>query len=156
MWKSPHKMEDVNCSMTMSTQPQDYWSLKTDIINLCDSTLLPHHQPITVYELITDPLTSHHPYLALCFAETFWGGQGFLRHKPPISLHSPAINLSLLQTLTFWCVWPHCALGTQICTNNFWVVRFYELLRIKGEKWHFSGWLLEFSIGTLLRKMIKV
>lgn len=39
-------MEDVNYLMTMSTQPQTSWSLKTDKVNLCDITLFSHHQPI--------------------------------------------------------------------------------------------------------------
>ena len=39
----------------------------------------------------------------------------FGEHKSPNSLHGPAMNLSLLQTLMFWFVWPHSALGTWTC-----------------------------------------
>ena len=38
-------------------------------------------------------------------------------HKPPASLNGPAMNLSLLQTLMFWFVWLHYALGTWTYTN---------------------------------------
>ena len=40
-----------------------------------------------------------------------------LGHEPPVSLHDPEINLSLLQTLMFRFVWPHCVLGTYTCIN---------------------------------------
>ena len=40
-----------------------------------------------------------------------------LGHEPPDSLHGPEINLSLLQTLLFQFVGPHCVLGTHTCTN---------------------------------------
>ena len=30
----------------------------------------------------------------------------------------PVINLSLLQILTFHFIWPHCASGTQTCTQK--------------------------------------
>ena len=39
----------------------------------------------------------------------FFGG---VSHR--LSLHGPAVSLSLLQTPMFWFVWPHCALGTRI------------------------------------------
>ena len=39
-------MEEVNYMMAMSTSPQTYWSLRIDNVNPCDTTLLPHHQPI--------------------------------------------------------------------------------------------------------------
>ena len=45
--------------------PQIYWSLSIDNANPCDTTLLPHHQPIRiVHELITYPET---PLLHLDF-----------------------------------------------------------------------------------------
>ena len=53
-----------------------------------------------------------------CFAETLWEALGFLEQEPPVFLHDPAINLSLLQTLIFQFVWPHCASGAQICFND--------------------------------------
>ena len=42
-----------------------------------------------------------------------WESFGFLSTSHPFSLHGPAINLSLLQTLAFQVAWPHCAMGTQ-------------------------------------------
>ena len=75
----------------------------------------PSHFHMLLYYLITYPAT---PFSHLAFKNP-WGSFGlFLGHEPPISFHSPAINLSLLQIPTFWCVWPHCALGTQTCTNT--------------------------------------
>ena len=47
------------------------------------------------------------------FAETLWGVREFGGREPPISLHGPAINFSLLQTLTFGFAWLHCTSGTQ-------------------------------------------
>ena len=44
--KNPHQIEDVRYLMTMSTWPQASWSLRTDIVHPCDTTLLPHRQPI--------------------------------------------------------------------------------------------------------------
>jgi len=38
--------------------------------------------------------------------------------KLSFSLDTPAINVSLLQTLTFLFVWPHSTLGTWTCTNS--------------------------------------
>ena len=43
--------------------------------------------------------------------------QDVLGHEPPVSLHGPEFNLSLLQTLMFQFVWPHCVLRTHTCTN---------------------------------------
>ena len=39
------------------------------------------------------------------------GSLGFFRMSYLSSLLDPAINLSLLQALTLWFVWPHCTLG---------------------------------------------
>ena len=36
----------------------------------------------------------------------------------PCPVHSLAIELSLLQTLTFWFAWPHCASGTWSCVQS--------------------------------------
>ena len=37
--------------------------------------------------------------------------------RTPISLHGPAIKLSLLQTLMSWFVWPHYASGAWTCAQ---------------------------------------
>ena len=62
------------------------------------------HQTIRiVYELITCLVpASHSSGLYKCFAKTLQGVRGFEGPEPPISLHGPAVNLSLLPTLTFW------------------------------------------------------
>ena len=62
------------------------------------------HQTIRiVYELITYLVPpSYSSGLYKCFAKTLQGVRGFEGPEPPISLHGPAINLSLLQTLRFW------------------------------------------------------
>ena len=41
------------------------------------------------------------------------GSSGVLNLSHPLSLVGPTINLSLLQTLTFWFVWPHYVSGTR-------------------------------------------
>ena len=46
MWKRPCEMVDVNYLMTMSTEPQASWSLRTDNVDPCDTALRPHHQPV--------------------------------------------------------------------------------------------------------------
>ena len=38
--------------------------------------------------------------------------RGFRAWEAPVSLHGPAINLSLFQTLTFWFVCPPCVSST--------------------------------------------
>ena len=40
---APHQMENVNY-LTVETQAS--WSLRTDSVDPCDTTLLPHHQPV--------------------------------------------------------------------------------------------------------------
>ena len=40
------------------------WSLRTDNVNSCDTTVLPHHQPIRELCTITDPVTVSTPNLA--------------------------------------------------------------------------------------------
>ena len=40
---------------------------------------------------------------------------GIWGQEPPVFLHDPVINLSLLRTLAFRFVWPHCASGTRTC-----------------------------------------
>ena len=41
--ENPHQIEDVKYLTTMSTQPQASWNPRTDLANLCDMTLWPHH-----------------------------------------------------------------------------------------------------------------
>ena len=45
---------------------------------------------------------------------------GLLSTSHPFSFLGPALNISLLQTLTFQFVWPHCASGTQTCVRQHW------------------------------------
>ena len=52
------------------------------------------------HDLITTDSTPLSSFLEKGLAESFCGSFGFLRHEPPRSLHGPAINLSLSQTLT--------------------------------------------------------
>ena len=42
----PHQIEEINHLMTWAHGSQTYWSLRIDNVNSCDTTLLPHHQPI--------------------------------------------------------------------------------------------------------------
>ena len=80
--------------------PQASGSLRTDNVSPCDSTLLPHHQPVRD--------------LCMRSSQTLWsasltwplkmlfqnpsGSSGFWDPEPPFSLLGPAINPSLLQT----------------------------------------------------------
>ena len=77
-----HQMEDVNYSMTMSTQPQASWSLRIDEVNPGDITLFLPHQPIR--ELCTIwPCTLPHPTPNLAFKKCFArGAQVFLGLEP--------------------------------------------------------------------------
>ena len=83
----------------------------------------------TVQELITDPVTTP-TWLLQVFSSNPWGTQCVLGLEPPVSIQGPAINLSLLQTLTFPFVWPHCVWDTWSCLNrsslwpNGWDSRF--------------------------------
>ena len=50
-------------------------------------------------------ITNHAPpssFLEKRFAESIGKFGGFLRQEPPVSLLGSSVNLSLLQTLTFW------------------------------------------------------
>ena len=94
-------MEEMNCLMTMSLQT--FWHLRTD-----------HHQPIReLSQLITDPGM---PLPHVAFKHVLWKSLGvfmvFLSTSHLISLLGLAVNISLLQTPTFWFVWPACVLGT--------------------------------------------
>ena len=115
--------------------PQASWSPRTDNVNPCDTTLLPHHQPVEncaqANHRPCDPAPSHFKNALLL--KPFGGVRGFLGNETPIALHGPAIKLSLLQTLMFWFVWP------RTCTNmcllillpaSFWVFLLIDFLII--------------------------
>ena len=110
----PQQMENANYLTTVSTWPQTSWRLRTDSVNPCNTTLLPHHQPIRiVHKLITYPATPPSlTWLLKVLCQNPLGSSGLLGHEPPISLHGFAIKLSLFQTPTFQFVWSHCAPGT--------------------------------------------
>ena len=73
--------------------------------------LLPHHRPIReLCKLIPDPVTPpSSPGCNKGSPETLCGFSG---QEPAVSLHGPAVNLSLLQSSTFQLVGLHYALGT--------------------------------------------
>ena len=120
MWKLPTKWKMLTTWWPWAHSPQASWSLRTDNVNPCDTTLLPHHQ--WVRELCMSWSHSLRPHLPHLAFKNVWpntsGSSGLLGQKPPVSSYGPAINLSLLQTLTFQFVWPHCALGTWTCANT--------------------------------------
>ena len=60
------------------------------------------------------------PHLAFKNALQFWFEEFGVSsgHKPPISFHGPAINLSQLQTPMFGFVWPRWGSGTWTCANT--------------------------------------
>lgn len=77
------------------------------------TALLPLHQPIKIVDEVITFLGMPLAYVACkkCFAKTLQGVWDFWEHKPPFSLLSPTVNLSLLHTPGFRFVWPHCASG---------------------------------------------
>ena len=97
----------------MSTKPQAWWSLRTDV-NSYDTTLRPHHHPIIA---LSRSLTWVSCVIkVLC--KTFRGLKAFqdLSHLP---LHDPEIDISLLQMPTFQFVWPCCVLGIRTQRDAF-------------------------------------
>ena len=82
-------MEEINYLWSWECIPQTYWTtlylLRTDNVDLCDNSLLSHHQPIRiVHELITLPGTSL-SYLACknALLKSFGEFEGF-EHEPPV------------------------------------------------------------------------
>ena len=76
MWKHP-----TNYLMTLSTEPQSSWSLKT-IVNTCDTTQFPHYQPVKeLCMILFCTLQPSPPSLGFhkCFEETLQGISGFFR-----------------------------------------------------------------------------
>ena len=63
--------------------------------------------------------TNHALPSSFCSKRTCWKlpvTLGVLRHEPPISLHVPVINLSLLQTAVLqYCLAPMCVRHTDMC-----------------------------------------
>ena len=64
-----------------------------------------------------DPLPFITPFLTWFLTVLCWNSVGSSRIfkvlATPVSLHGSAINLLLLQTVAFLCVYPHCASGSQ-------------------------------------------
>ena len=103
MWKPPTKWKMLTTWWPWAHSPQASWSLRTDNVNTCDTTLFPHHQPVR--ELCSSwPHTLRPASLTWLLKMLRWNPSGsseLLGHEPRVSLHGPAINLSLLQTPTF-------------------------------------------------------
>ena len=68
--KIPHQTEDVNYSMSLSTEPQAFRSLRTDNVNLCDSIWLPHHHQSELWQLTRWPPNSHLTFI-MAFLKIF-------------------------------------------------------------------------------------
>ena len=92
-----------------------------------NTTLLPHHQPIRRKSYTLQPSPQILPVKTSPWKPS--GNSVFLSMSHPFSLLGPAINLSLLQTLMFWFVWPHCVSGIQICIqwHYYWCPIFTAL-----------------------------
>lgn len=105
-------MEEINYLMIISTSPRATGPQGLKRL----TALLPQHQPIR--ELCTFwadhilwdayPSPCHNKALLRSFREF-----GVLCTSHLSSLLGSAINLTLLQILTFWFVWLHCTLCTQ-------------------------------------------
>lgn len=119
MWKSLTKWKLLTTWWPGSTQPQDSWSLRSDMLTpLIPPCYLTISQDNCVQADHRIYDSSPSPGFLKCFAENLQGFAIFLGHEPPISLLGSAINIFLLQTLTFHFVRPHCAQGTWICANS--------------------------------------
>ena len=118
MWKPPTKWKMLDYLRTMSRWPQASWSLRTEKINPCDIILISH--PSANQRTVPADHISPLPSIGLLkwFAETLQRVRDFWGREPPVSFHEPAINLSLLQTPMFQCVWPHHTPGMQTCINS--------------------------------------
>lgn len=113
MWKPPTKGKEYTW---WACYPQASWCLRIDNVNTRDTALF-----LTISQSENparpDPLPCNTPFLTWFLTALCWNPVGSLRIfrvlATPVSLHGSAINLFLLQTLAFWCVYPHCASGTQ-------------------------------------------
>ena len=64
------------------------------------------------------------PIKGLCWK--LLGSSGFLRHAPPVSLHGPAINLSLLQTEMYWSCLASLCVGHMDLRSVIWGPRILQ------------------------------
>ena len=96
-----------------STQPQA-------CVNPCDAALWPHLSANwrTVQSWSQTLWSLTWLLKMLCQIPSGSSSLGVFRIWATSLLHVPAINLSLLQTLTFRFVWPHRAMGNRTCTNK--------------------------------------
>ena len=65
---------------------------------------------------------------------------GFGGHEPPVSLHGPAINLSLLHTPTLRFVWPRCEPGPRIAFGYMMSAEQNPLLAPQSPQQKASPW----------------
>ena len=106
----------------MSAQPQASWSLRTDTVTSVTSPCcLTISQSEDRARADHVPCDTAPPPQLLAFKKAllkpFRELEAFQGKSHLVSLHGPAINLSLLHTLTFQFVWPHCTSGTWTCVN---------------------------------------
>ena len=92
-----HMLVSVSSSAGTPTQEEDV------------RFLFPHHQPIRRESHTLQPSLQILPLKIL--APKAPGSSGLLSMNHLFFLLGSAINLSLLQTLTFQSVWPHCVSG---------------------------------------------
>ena len=82
--------------------------------NFRPSTGFLEHHPVTLSPTNQKKVTQPAAFTSSFAYETSppkpLGNSEFLSKSHPFSLFGPGINLSLLQTQTFWCVWSHCTL----------------------------------------------
>ena len=100
----------------MSSSAGTKASTQVEDVNFRLSTRFLEHRPVT------SPLTNQrkvtHPVaLTPNFAYKIFSPKTIrefrvFEHKPPIPMHGPVINLTLLGTLMFQFVWPHSASST--------------------------------------------
>ena len=121
-----YQMEDVNHLMTMNTQPQVSWTLRADKVHPCDTTLFPHHQPISPLFRIWSctlwlPTNTQPIWFLKILCWNPWGSSRLKSMNRLIPLHGSAINFSLLQFHFGLSVcWPHelALTGTAMGTHH--------------------------------------
>ena len=104
MWKPPTRWKMLTTSWPWSTRPQASWSLRTNNVYSCDTTLFPHCQPTqkscTSWSCILWPVP-HLPFKN-ALLKPFIYPVTDPDLQPTFSLYGPAVKLSLLQTPMFW------------------------------------------------------
>ena len=110
LWsRVPAPLQGICILISVSSFAGASTQVKDSNFRLTMRSLFPHHQPIRRESHTRQPSLQILPLKIL--APKASRSSGLLSMNRPFLLLGPAINLSLLQTLTFPFVRPHCASG---------------------------------------------